>query len=344
MNLQSIVQQFSIEAQVKEIKPWGKGHINDTYKVSTELDEACDYVLQRVNTQVFTNVNALLENAEIIDQYLKITLPNEQLIAPNIPAKDQKNYIRYSGNVWRMYAFIDDSVSYERAETPEISRIAGESFGRFLMALNNLNVTQLHTIIPDFHNLSARLHQFEKARTLNLSNRLQEAEKEISILDALSDEFKKMYQFAVENFPLRITHNDTKFNNLLINIEQETATVIDLDTVMPGYAFFDVGDTLRSGMVNVDEDEEQLDEINILTNCAHSFLEAYLQQTDDLLTHEEQNILPNSAAYMAFIMGVRFLTDFLNGDTYYKTRYASHNLIRARCQFRVCELFREFRF
>lgn len=334
--LKKIAKQFQISTDIKSIRRWGSGHINKTYKV--ECESGRNYILQKINTDVFTRPDALMDNIAKVTSHILQQEEFSKLVVPLIPTKVGVNWIEDNSGVWRMHNFVEESSSYEVADSDLICTKAGRSYGAFLSALNNFPVDDLHTIIPNFHDIRFRIQQFEESLINAEKDRLEQSSKEIVFIKQNYPQFVEMLDQAKREYPIRVTHNDTKLNNVLIG-KDEVGKVIDLDTVMPGYAFFDVGDALRSIAISAKEDDPNIDSIEMSRSKWNAFMDGYLSLSEGLLSKKEKEMLPKSGAYMAFIMAVRFLTDFLNGDIYYQTEYPDHNLIRAKNQLRVCELF-----
>ena len=266
----------------------------------------------------------------------------QHLIPRLIPTQNDELFVDLESGFWRVFEFVDGSISLDRPENTDQAYQAAQGYGKFLNALDQFPIQELNVTIPDFHNMKFRLRQFNEALGKAEKTRLQQANDQISFVKEKGDEMNKMYEQASYGLiPLRATHNDTKFNNVLLSSDGKS-TVIDLDTVMPGYSFYDVGDGLRSAAITADEDESDLSNIELNEAFYQAFLSGYLDATTDILTSTEKELLKQSGQYMAFIMGVRFLTDFLNGDVYYKTKYPDHNLVRAKNQLYVSQLFAEF--
>ncbi len=334
IELKHITDFFQVPNNFNEIVPWGGGHINDTYRV--KYVATSDFILQRINTQIFTEPDSLMQNILKVTNHVRAK--NEGLVLQLIPTVNNEYWINNEFGVWRMQPFIPDKISYEVSESDEDCRKAGRSYGAFLIALDDFPVDELHVTIPHFHDIRFRLEQFQVALRSKSVERIDEAHAEIEKVQGLSKGFVEMFEFATSRLPSRTTHNDTKLNNVLIG-KSEFGTVIDLDTVMPGFSFYDVGDALRSIAISAREDEPDLGSIELDQSKKKAFLEGYYLETKEHLSSDEIELIPKSGQYMSFIMAVRFLTDYLNNDIYYKTEYPTHNLIRARNQLRVCELF-----
>lgn len=336
MDALSIIKKFRIEGSGVEAIPFGNGHINDSYRVKVDSPGNPGYLLQRINHAVFKDVPALMENINKVTEHLRSD-SFEMEVLTLIPTLEGELFHKEDGQYWRVFEFIEGAESLDKAENAGQSYEAGRAFGLFMRDLEDFSAQELHMAIPDFHNMSTRLQQFREALANGTNARVQGAGNEINYVQELSHDMEQIYLNALK-LPLRVTHNDTKFNNLLLDRHGKVRAVIDLDTVMPGYVFYDVGDSIRTGTITSDEDEQDLSKVKVDDEIYEAFLNGYLDAAGLKLTHEELLSLPLAGAYMAFIMGVRFLTDYLNGDVYYKIKYPEHNRVRARCQLHVCKL------
>ncbi|MDF9796943.1 Ser/Thr protein kinase RdoA (MazF antagonist) [Catalinimonas alkaloidigena] len=343
-----IISKFKVGDDDFDYKPFGSGHINDTFLVFDnqhgEADEATQrkYLLQRINHEVFRDVDGLMRNMNLVTTRLQSELGKSEEMdfttVRIIPAHDDKLYYLDSwGNYWRMQTFIPNSTTYDRVTSEKQAFEAGYAFGKFQLLLENIDVNSLKETIPDFHNMEYRFKNFEAALQKDAVSRKASVEKEILFALARQEEMENLYE-QVKNVkvPIRITHNDTKFNNVLLDKHTHKAIcVIDLDTVMPGVIWYDFGDSIRTIVNTADEDEVDLAKIEVDINFFEAFTQGYLQETALLLTELEVNQLAFSSRYMTFIMGLRFLTDYLSGDVYYKTKHEHQNLQRARAQFKL---------
>lgn len=335
----SIINHFRIEGNPGPAIPFGNGHINDSFKVDVDAPGNPGYLIQKINHSVFPNVPALMDNISKVTTHLRSKAMGMEILTP-IPTKEDELFLKEGENYWRVYEFIEGAQSLDKAEHAGQSYEAGRAFGQFMKDLEDFPVDDLHITIPDFHNMSKRLLQFRESMQTLTPSRSKAAMKEISFVNEFAEEMEQIYLDA-QKLPVRVTHNDTKFNNLLLDRHGKVRAVIDLDTVMPGFVFYDVGDSIRTGAVTSDEDEKDLSRVKVEDEIYEAFFNGYLDTAGMKLTHEELLSLPKAGAYMAFIMGVRFLTDFNNGDVYYKTKYPDHNLVRARCQLHVSRLLLE---
>lgn len=342
-DLLTIIEQFRIAGTPERADSFGSGHIHATYKVQTLEPSAPDYLLQEINREVFGDVQGLMENIYKVTEYLKSKkISGSQQVLTLIPTKEGQLFYQDNGHCWRMFKFIAGAHSYEKAETEKQAFEAAKMFGLFLRDLSDFPVDDLHITIPNFHNIEFRLQQFRESLAEAHPQRKKKARKLIEMVQSNSPRVLQFYKSATSgDLPLRVTHNDCKFNNVLLDKDGYGYAVVDLDTVMPGYVFYDVGDGLRTGAVTAAEDEQELDLVNIDDSKYEAFINGYLQGAGDILTEEELKSISIAGYYMAYIMGVRFLSDYLKGDVYYKVAFAEHNYFRARCQLYVAERFKK---
>ena len=335
INLEEVLQQFNLSA---DIEPYGNGHINDTFLVTPKK-----YILQRINISIFKNPDELMDNIENVTAFLKKKIiaaggnPERETLTV-IPTKDGKKYYKLDDkNVFRLYIFVADTKSIENSKTPEDLYEAGIGFGHFQKLLDDFPVEKLYETIKDFHHTPKRIEALKEAIEKNAAGRADSVKDEIA--------------FALENaawagdvikgieeglIPVRVTHNDTKINNILFDeVTGKAVCVIDLDTVMPGSMLYDFGDALRMGGSTAAEDETDLDKVWFEEKAFEAFAKGYMSEMKDALTEEEIRLLPLSVKLMTYECGIRFLTDYLNGDTYFKIHREHHNLDRARNQFKL---------
>lgn len=340
-DLKHIVAQFAIEGNVAEVKPLGNGLINTTYKVVTE-GSAPDYVLQHINTAIFPDVEMLMGNIVAVTGHIrkkyeaKSVADIDRRVLSFVPANDGKYYYEHDGKFWRVMVFIPDTVS-QTAVTPETSRIVGETFGHFQAMLADIPV-QLGETIKDFHNMEFRLQQLREAVAENKAGRLAEVQWLVDELEKRAEEMCKGERLHREGvLPKRICHCDTKVDNILFDKDGNVLCVIDLDTVMPNFIFSDFGDFLRSAANTGAEDDKDLDNVNFNMEIFRAFAEGYVKSAKCFLTPVEIENLPYAACLFPYMQTVRFLADYINGDTYYKTQYAEHNLVRSKAQFKLLQ-------
>ncbi len=358
-DLRKIVEMFAVEGVISEIKPLGNGLINDTYKVVTEGD-APDYVLQRINNAIFTDVDLLQSNIEAVTRHIRHKLEAsgekdiDRKVLRFIPLKSEgrrlealmtekpKTYCLAEGMYWRVSVFISDANTFETVN-PEYSEYAGEAFGNFEAMLSDIPDT-LGETIPDFHNMELRLRQLTEAVRADLAGRLraddrtegQELHRILSEIDRYGVKMCRAEQLHREGkLPKRICHCDTKVNNMMFDADGKVLCVIDLDTVMPSYVFSDFGDFLRTAANPVAEDSPELDKVDFDMDIFKAFTRGYIKGTKSFLTPVEKENLPYAACLFPFMQAVRFFADYINGDTYYKIKYPEHNLVRTRNQMKL---------
>ena len=341
-DLQKIVAQFDINGDVLEVKPLGNGLINTTYKVTTAGD-APDYVLQHINNSIFPDVDMLMENITAVTHHIRSKYEKagekdiDRKVLTFYPCKTTGKYYYFDGeNYWRVMEFIPDTVS-QTAVTPETSYIVGETFGNFQAMLADIPV-QLGETIKDFHNMEFRLQQLREAVAENKAGRLDEVKWLVDELEKRADDMCKAERLHREGkLPKRICHCDTKVDNILFDRDGNVLCVIDLDTVMPNFIFSDFGDFLRSAANTGSEDDKNLDNVNFNMDIFKAFTRGYLKSARVFLTPVEIENLPYAAALFPYMQTVRFLADYLNGDTYYKIQYPEHNLVRSKAQFKLLQ-------
>ena len=335
IDMKKVLEQFAVDTSAM---PYGNGHINDTFCL-----ESPRYILQRINTSIFKNPEELMENVEKVTDFLR-----EKIVAAGgdplretltvIKTVDGKNCYRYDEeNAFRMYLFVEDTKSIENSKTPEDLYEAGVGFGRFQRMLADYPAETLHETIKDFHHTPKRVVALKEAIREDKAGRAASVKAEIDF--ALKQaEWADVVIKGIEDgrIPLRVTHNDTKINNILFDQETGKAVcVIDLDTVMPGSMLYDFGDALRMGGSTAAEDETDLEKVWFEVEAFEAFAKGYLSEVKESLTETELELLPLSVKLMTYECGIRFLTDYLNGDTYFKIHREHHNLDRARNQFKL---------
>lgn len=341
-NLNQIIKQFPEVGEVLETKPLTSGWINQTYLVKTADEAENDYVLQRVNHQIFTDVDMLQHNIEVVTNHIrqKLEEQQEQDIARKVlrflPATDGKTYYFDGESYWRVSVFIPRSETLE-AVTPESSYLVGLKFGEFQAMLADVP-QQLGETIPDFHNMEFRMKQLREAVAANASGRLHEVQDMVDAIEKDADEMccaERLYREG--KLPKRICHCDTKVSNMLFDENGEVLCVIDLDTTMPSFIFSDFGDFLRSAANTGKEDEQDLNNVRFNMEIFKSFAKGYIQSARSFLTPIEIEHLPYAATLFPYMQAVRFLADYINGDTYYRTTYEGQNLVRTKAQYKLYE-------
>ncbi len=338
-----IASEFNIKGTIEKIESYGNGLINDTFKIFINEEKFPDYILQRKNHKVFKDIEGMMENIVRITSHIQKKLELQGIKAPqsriitHIQTKKGEYYHKDSdGNFWTVFLFIPGSKVLEKIESPEHAFLAGKAFGEFQKQLTDFPGKSLNETIANFHNIESRYQNFKNALALNHQNRASSVQNEINFVWKHKEEMHTLIHAQKKgDIPLRTTHNDTKINNVLFDQDGKILCVIDLDTVMPGLIHFDFGDAIRTAASTADEDETDLDKITIDLELFEGFTHGFLNETKTFLTEKEIQLLPHSVKFMTFIMGLRFLTDYLEGDVYYKIKYPDHNLDRARAQFQL---------
>jgi Ser/Thr protein kinase RdoA (MazF antagonist) len=334
-------RQFEIDGDFLSAVPYGTGHINDTYCATfQQADLAERFILQRINTGIFRNPRALMQNIERVTAHVAEQLAGEQDSARRvltlIPARDGRVWHEDAeGGQWRAYRFIEGARTYDTVASPRQAFHAAQAFGQFQKMLAGLPAPRLHDTIPDFHHTPKRFAAFEQTLAADVAGRAIHAKAEIEFALAHQSIAAVLVDAAL---PERVTHNDTKFNNVMFDdATGEGICVVDLDTVMPGLALYDFGDMVRTATSPVDEDEQDLSKVNMQFPMFEALARGYLSAAGSFLTDAEKQHLVLAGKVITFEQGLRFLTDYLAGDTYYKVHRAGHNLDRCRTQFKLIE-------
>lgn len=344
MDYSKIVSQFGIPGTFVSATPFGSGHINDTLKVVMDTENGeVDYILQKLNTNVFPDPDILSENAFKVVEYLKGIIEKRggdvtRETLKFYPTIDGKLYYRDSeGGCWRLEDIIKNTRSYDLCTSPEQFESTGFAFGSFMADLAGFPADELGEVIKNFHNTRVRFETFTKEVEANRSGRADTCQKEIAFAlerKELAESLVK--QLETGELPLRVTHNDTKINNILMDEEtDQPVCIIDLDTVMPGACAYDFGDSIRFGASSAEEDEKDLSKVYMRLDLFEAFARGYMKAVGKTLTESEAKSLAIGSAVITFETGIRFLGDYLNGDVYFKTAYPEHNLVRARTQFKL---------
>jgi len=342
-NIKSVVENFKICGTILNSVSYGSGHINDTYLITTAENYCPDYILQRINHLIFNNVPALMNNVERVTRHIKKKLLQQGNSIPDrevltlIPTHEDKAY--YSdpeGNYWRVYIFINESYCYELVKTPQLAYQGGKIFGKFLAMLADLPEPPLTETIYDFHNIEKRLQAFFKLVDDDPGMRVGDIKNEMRFVEKRAEEIIKIYHQATDyKIPIRITHNDTKFNNILFDVNQNALCIIDLDTVMPGFIHFDFGDAVRTCTNTATEDEQDLAKVAMNLELLRAYTKGFMEEAKVFLTDGEVINLVPAIKLFPYLMGLRFLTDYIDGDKYFRITFSYHNLQRARNQFKL---------
>ena len=339
-----IIKNFAVDGEFVSAVPYGSGHINaTTLVVMNDSGKETKYILQKINNNVFKKPAELMENYVGVTSYLRDIIEG----AGGDPMRETLNVIKtksgenfyYSeeDGYWRLLVFVDDSLSYDKVENPEQFYQSAVAFGNFQYILRDYPASTLYETIVNFHNTPDRIRLFEEALAADVCGRAAEVKEEIEFVLARR-EFASTLEKAREEgkLPLRVTHNDTKLNNILFDKKTGDALcIVDLDTIMPGYSVNDFGDSIRFGATTALEDESDLSKVNFDIELYELYVKGFIEGTKGGLTECEMELLPIGAMMMTFECGTRFLTDYLSGDTYFRTSRPGHNLDRARNQFKL---------
>lgn len=345
--IQEVIKNFKYEGRLMDKRPYGSGHINDTYLLTFENEDAKEkrIILQRMNKTVFPRPVELMENIMNVTSYLRERIierggdPLRETLNV-IPAADGRAYyVDSQGEYWRSYIFITDAVSYDQVEKPEHFYQSAVAFGNFQRLLAEFPANTLHETIEGFHDTKARFAVFKKAVQEDKMKRAASVQKEIDFVLKREDVAGCFGELQAKGeIPLRVTHNDTKLNNIMIdNASGRGICVIDLDTVMPGLVMNDFGDSIRFGASTAAEDEQDLSKVSLNLELFKLYAKGFIEGCGGRLTEKEIELMPMGAKVMTFECGMRFLTDYLQGDTYFKIHRENHNLDRCRTQFKLVE-------
>lgn len=339
-NLKEIAGKFRLEGTVKNVTQLGEGFINDTYIIETK-DGFPRYILQRKNKRVFSPVPAMMENIEKVCNHIKKKVkstggdPMREAMTV-IRANDGKLYYEDEENeFWAVSLFIDDTIAYESAQTPELAYAGGKGIGKFQSMVADLK-EPLTDILPGFHNIRIRFEQWDKTLKKDPAGRKAALSEEISWIESRRKEMMDFWKLVEDGtIPTRISHNDTKINNILFDKKGEVLCVIDLDTVLSSTVLNDFGDAIRFYTNTGKEDDTNLENVSMNMEIFKAFTKGYLEKAASFLTPKEIEYLPFSARYITYEQVLRFLMDYIDGDNYYKIKYEDHNLVRTRAQYKL---------
>lgn len=338
--LAKVIASFDFGA-VTNIEQIKSGNINSTYKIEAIKDnESQNYILQRINTNVFKQPKEVMENIKattthLTDKYKKLYDDYDRRCLVVIPTKQNKPYFEDDElGFYRCFNFIDNATAYDKVEKPEHFYNAGVAFGEFQRMLADFDASTLYDTIPDFHNTKKRLDRFIEDIDKDVVKRVQSVREEVDFLLERKERAVEIVKLINSgDIPLRVTHNDTKLNNILIdNMTGESLCVIDLDTIMPGSALYDFGDAIRYGANNTYEDDPNYEKVFLNLDLFNVFAKGFVSKTDGFLTDTEIELLPLGVYVITFELAMRFLNDYINGDTYFKVDYPEHNIVRTRNQ------------
>lgn len=343
--VEEVADAFGTEGRLLFWEPYGNGHINDTFLLTykSSAGERKRYILQRLNRSIFKRPDELMKNIVSVTEYLRKMIikqggdPDRETLNV-VKTREGGNYYQdAAGNCFRVFPFIEDSVCLERVESKEDFYASAAAFGNFQRMLADYPAADLYETIPGFHHTPSRFMDFKKAAAQDLLGRAANVRKEIEFALEREKETSALTDLLREGkLPLRVTHNDTKLNNILFDKGSKKALcIIDLDTVMPGSALYDFGDSIRFGASTGDEDEKDLSRVELDLSLFEAFTRGYLEGSGGSLTEKEIEMLPMGAKLMTYECGIRFLADYLRGDVYFKIHREGHNLDRARTQFKL---------
>ena len=344
IDVEEVVGHFDLSGAYRNSYHHGEGYINDTYLVEMIDGKSSNfYILQRINNDLFTDVDALMENIDLVTSYARKTIikrggdPLKETLTV-IKAKDGKPYYFDGEDHFRIFVFIPNSFAYQKVNCPEDFYKSAVSFGDFSSLLDGFDATKLHEIIPHFHDTENRLEKFKKAIEADKYDRVRKVQNEIKFVLDHSYLCDKITSKLGKEIPLRVTHNDAKLNNILFDKDTlKPLAIVDLDTVMPGCLAYDFGDSIRFGCNSAAEDEEDLSKVHFALDLFDIYAKGYLESVNSFTSYEEKHSLVWGAIVITFECGMRFLTDYLKGDTYFKTTRPKQNLYRCRTQFKLVE-------
>ena len=336
--LLQIASLFAFEGEIESVTPLGEGFINDTYVVTT-VGNSPNYILQRKNHNIFPDVPKMMDNIAAVTAHIKgkVADPLRQTLTV-IAARDGKLYAQVDDNFWAACLFIAGSKSYERADTLELAYQGGKGIGRFQSQLSDFT-TPLHETIKGFHNIRYRFEQWDASVAADAAGRVAELAEEISWIASRREKMLAFWALVEDGaIPTRVTHNDTKLSNILFDAESDQVLcAIDLDTVMSSTSLNDFGDAIRSYTNTGAEDDRDLDRVSMNIDIFRAYAEGYLSERKSSLTDSEKEWLAFSALYITYEQVLRFLMDYIDGDKYYKTISADHNLVRTHAQYRLLQ-------
>ena len=337
-----LLSKFNFEGTVNEVKPLGGGLINDTFFVTTEGNSP-NYILQRKNKKIFTDIPSMMQNIEKVTTHLKKKIvqkggdPLKEALTVTKTKDGQLYYQDQDGEYWAACLFIEDTVTYHVADTPQLAMQGGKGIGQFQSMLSDMDEV-LVDILPGFHNMRFRLKQWDEVIQKDPVGRKAKVAKEIEWVESRRDEMMKLWvAFEKGEIPVRITHNDTKISNILFDQKGDVLCVIDLDTVLSSTCLNDYGDAIRSYTNTAAEDEIDLNKVEMKMDIFEGYTEGYISETASFLNDKEKEYLAFSAKYITYEQLLRFLMDYIDGDNYYKVKNDTHNLVRTHVQYKLLQ-------
>ncbi len=345
--LLEIASQFELEGEIASVKTLGEGFINDTFIVEM-CGDSPRYILQKKNKNIFKNIPGMMDNILAVTNHLKAKISScggdplrETLTLIPLKNEPQKYYTIYDDEYWCVTLFIEESITYQSADTLELAEQGGMGIAKFQALLSDFTEPLVDTL-PGFHNIKFRFQQWDASLAADPKNRVSQVQDLISEIENRREEMLEFYKL-IENgtIPRRITHNDTKISNILFDKNDNVLCVIDLDTVLSAPCLYDFGDSIRSYTNTGAEDDPNLENVSMNRQIYEAYLKGYLSEADNFLTEIEKKYLPFSAKYITFEQVLRFLMDYIDGDTYYKIKYPEHNLVRAKAQLKLLQSIEE---
>lgn len=336
----AVANKFQLPGTITDCEAFGSGHINSTFLLKLRDGSGAErkYILQAVNTNVFKNIRYVMDNIDRVTEHLKTKIGADERVVDFLKSEGGRTYyIDDNGTFWRAYEFIDNSISLDMPESDEDFYQCALAFGRFQRELDDFPAECLNETIPDFHNTPKRFSDFLASVEKNFSGRASLVAEEIAFIKERAAFYSVLFDSYREGkLPLRVSHNDTKCNNVLLDCQTRKALcVIDLDTIMPGFSVTDFGDAIRFGASTAAEDEKELSRVRLDMNKFRVYTKGFLDGCGGLLSRDEIMLLPEGAKMMTVECGMRFLADYIDGDVYFKTSYSDHNLDRCRTQLKL---------
>ena len=336
-----ILRGFRLDAEPVSCEPYGCGHINTTYLAVTASGRR--YILQKINHHTFRDVAGLMENITSVTEFLRTKTDDPRGVLTLVKTHGGASYLHAQDSYWRVYDFVEDSICLQLPETDEDFYQSAVGFGTFQQLLTDFPAAKLHETIPNFHNTPDRYRALLETLERDPMHRAAQVQPEIEFALARQAEMSAIQNaLTAGELPLRVTHNDTKLNNVLLDAKTRKALcVIDLDTVMPGSSLYDFGDSIRFGASTALEDEKDLDKVHFSTELFRAYAEGFVGKVRDSITDKEAELLAFAGNMMTMECGMRFLADYLAGDTYFATKYPEHNLVRTRAQYKLLQSMEE---
>lgn len=341
--LHTVAARFQLAGEVSAVRPLGEGFINDTFVIETAADDTPNYILQRKNRHIFTDIPAMMDNIARVTAHLKEKIasrggdPRREALTVVPTADGQLCHRDEEGEYWAVCEFIPDTIAYQQADTPELAFQGGKGIGRFQAMLADF-LEPLADILPGFHNMRYRFRQWDETLAKDPAGRAKEVAEEIGWIEARRDEMLRFWSLVETGvIPTRVTHNDTKINNILFDRAGNVLCVIDLDTVLSATCLNDYGDAMRSYTNTGQEDDPNLEKVSMDIRIFKAYTEGYLSEAHTFLTPAEAEHLAFSARYITYEQVLRFLMDYIDGDRYYKIKSPDHNLVRTRAQYRLLQ-------